>query len=159
MKKILFGSFILLVLIIIAAAIAPSVINLDKYKKTILSRIKPYIPREVDFEHVELTVLTGLGAELQGFRISGNPAFYEEDFLQLESLKIKIRFLPLIKKEYDIKKIILNRPLIRLARNGEGQFCFNDFISGGSDPEESGKKDNPAEVSQGAGLLGGAAGE
>jgi len=155
MKKILLGIFILLVLIIVTAAIAPFVINLDKYKVTILSRIKPYVPREVDFDHVELTVLTGFGAELQGFRISGNPSFYEEDFLQLESLKIRIRLLPLLKKEYEINKIILNHPLVRLARNADGQFCFSDFLPGDSAQEKADKKNGPEEASQGAGILGG----
>ena len=155
MKKILFGIAILFVLVIIGAAVAPFVINLDKHKGTILNKIKPYIPREVDFDHVELTVLTGFGAELQGFRISGNPSFYKEDFLKLESLKIKIRLLPLLKKEYEIKKIILSRPLIRLARNADGQFCFNDLLAGvDSDQEISGEKDAPEEASQGPGILG-----
>ena len=86
MKKIAIVLAILLILVLLGAVLAPFMIDLNKYKGTILSKIEPHIPRDVDFEHIELTVLSGFGAELRGLRVVNNPAFSEGDFLQLEGL-------------------------------------------------------------------------
>ncbi len=154
MKKIIAGIFIILLLLIIAAALAPFIVDLDKYKGTILSRIKPYIAREIDFEHIELTIFTGLGAELQGLRISGNPAFSQEDFIQLDSLQIKVQLLPLLKLKVKVKKFILKHPVVRLARNAEGVFCFSDLVSAEkTSPSE--ENNEPEEASPGMEILAG----
>ena len=65
MKKIGIVLALLLILVLLGAVLAPFMIDLNKYKGTILSRIEPHVPREVDFEHIELTVLSGFGAELR----------------------------------------------------------------------------------------------
>ena len=62
MKRIGIILGILLILAFLGAVLAPFLIDLNRYKDTILSQIEPYVPREVDFEHIELTVLSGLGA-------------------------------------------------------------------------------------------------
>ena len=138
MKKIAIGFTIVLVLCLILAALAPFIIDLNKYKGTILSQLEPYFPREVDFQSIEMTILTGLGAEIRGLRISDNPAFSQEDFLRLESLQVQVQILPLIKKQIKVKKIILKQPVIRLARNIKGAFSFDDLITSG---KEASKKE------------------
>lgn len=138
MKKIAIGLTIVLVLCLILAALAPFIIDLNKYKGTILSQLKPYFPREVDFQSIEMTILTGLGAELRGLRISDNPTFSQRDFLRLKSLQVQVQILPLIRKQIKVKKIILKQPVIRLARNTKGAFSFDDLITSG---KEASKKE------------------
>jgi|GEM_PF-708411 len=129
MKKIGIVLAILLILVLLGAVLAPFLIDLNEYKDTILSKVKPYIPREVDFEHIELTVLSGFGAELRGLRVADNPAFSEGDFLQLEGLQVRVMLLPLLKRQIKVKRIILKRPVIRLARNAEGESNFSDLVA------------------------------
>ena len=101
-KKIGIVLGIFLLLVFAAAILAPFVIDLNQHKDRILSEIQPYVPRDVDFQHLELTVLSGLGVELRGFRVSDNPAFSMGDFLQLESLQLRVMVLPLLKKQIKI---------------------------------------------------------
>lgn len=128
MKKIGIVLGILLVLVFLVAVLAPFMIDLNQYKDTILSKIKPYVPREMDFEHIELTVLSGFGAELRGLRVADNPAFSAGDFLQLEGLQVRVMLLPLLKRQIKVKRIILKRPVIRLARNADGESSLSDLI-------------------------------
>jgi hypothetical protein len=130
MKKIGIVLGILLILVLLVAVLAPFMIDLNQYKGTILSKIKPYVPREMDFEHIELTVLSGFGAELRGLRVADNPAFSAGDFLQLEGLQVRVMLLPLLKRQIKVKKIILKRPVIRLARNADGELSSSDLIVG-----------------------------
>lgn len=149
MKKLAIGVVAVLVLCVILALVAPFMIDLDKYKPTILAQIKPFVPREVDFEHIELSILSGLGADVVGLRVGGNPAFSQEDFLRLQSLQVRVRLLPLLRKQIRVKKVILQRPFVRVARNEEGRFSFDDFLQGGEATEEE-----PA-AEPGVGLLAG----
>ncbi len=161
MKKIGIVLGVVLILFLLLALLAPLLIDLNAHKGAILSRIQPYVHREVDFRHIELTVLSGLGAELSGLRVADNPAFSKEDFLELESVQVRVRLLPLLRKQIKIKSIILKRPLIRVERNGAGRFSFADLIgkeekgASGSDGAVGGEAAVQAEAGGGLGLLAG----
>ncbi len=144
MKRVGIVLGILLVLVLVLAAVAPFLVDLNDYKGKILEEIKPYVPREVDFEHVELTVLSGLGVEIRGLRIADNPAFSKGDFLALDSLQVRVRILPLLRGRIKVKKIVLDRPVIHLARNAEGTFSFDDLL-GTQEEGPAGKGGQPAE--------------
>ena len=159
MKKIAIVLAIVLVLCLVLAALAPFLIDLNKYKDTLLSQLKPYVPRDVDFQSIELTILTGLGAELRGLRISDNPDFYQGDFLRLEGLQVRVQILPLIKGQIKVKKILLKQPFVRLARNANGIFSFDDILAFRKDRSKkaalpSAGKNSPGETSnKGPGIL------
>ena len=167
MKKIGIILGILLILVFLAAVLAPFVVDLNRYKGTILSTIKPYVPREVDFDHIELTVLTGLGFELRGLRVADNPAFSTGDFIRLEGLQVRVMFLPLLKRQIKVKRVVLKRPEILLERNAKGAFSFQDLLQGatggtgveGSPPRgvaAAGKQaPTGGEIAGGAGFLAG----
>ena len=142
MKKIVLSFVIVLVLLVGLALLAPFVVDLNKYKDTILKQIEPYVPRTVDFQHIELTIFTGLGAEIQGLTVSDNPAFPGENFVTLDSLQVRLRVLPLLKKQIKVKKVVVDRPVVRLARNAEGVFNFSDLAGG----EKKGSETDPASL-------------
>jgi len=127
MKRIGIFLGIVLILAFIVAVLAPFFIDLNRYKDTILSQLDPYVPRDVDFDRIELTVLSGLGAELYGLRVGDNPAFSKGDFLKLASLQVRVRILPLLKRQIKVKRIVLKEPVLRLARNAAGEFSFSDL--------------------------------
>jgi len=136
MKKILAGISILFVLLALAAAVAPYLMDLDRYKGVVLGALKPYLSREVDFEHMELTVLTGLGVKIEGLTVSENPSFGDGDFLRLENLEVRVRMIPLLRKQMKIRRALLRRPAVRLARNAGGEFNFSDLFKGGNPPDD-----------------------
>ena len=142
MKKIIIIVAVFILLLLIAAIFTPFVVDLNKYKGTILARLKPYIGRDVDFQNIELTVLTGLGVEIEGLTVSESPDFPGGDFLQLKNLNVKIQLLPLLKKEFKVKKIMLDQPVVHLVRNKEGVFNFSDLARGGGRRKNSRERNN-----------------
>ncbi|MBW2648897.1 MAG: AsmA family protein, partial [Deltaproteobacteria bacterium] len=129
MKKIVIGIIVVLAICLVLVILAPFMVNLDRYKGTILARVEPYLDRDVDFTHIELTILSGLGAEIQGLRVADNRRFSSADFISLDSLQIQVEFLPLLKKEIKVGKIVLKRPVISVARNAVGEFSFDDILA------------------------------
>ena len=148
MKKALIAVAAVVLVIVIVALIAPFVIDLNQYKGAILSRVRPAVNRDVDFERVELTVLTGIGAELQGVRIPENPEFGRDDFLTLDSLQVRLKLLPLLKGEVQISELVFKKPVVKLRRNAQGVFNFQDMTRPAEVPAKKEKPEKPAETEQ-----------
>lgn len=146
MKKALIAVAAVVLAIVIIALIAPFVIDLNQYKGAILSRVRPAVNRDVDFERVELTVLTGIGAELQGVRIPENPEFARDDFVTLDSLQVRLKLLPLLKGEVQISELVFKKPVIKIRRNAQGEFNFQDMARPAEAPAEKEKPGKPAEA-------------
>ena len=128
MKRIGMGLAIVVFLVVVGAILAPFLIDLNRYKPTLLSQIRPYVGREIDFQDIELTILTGLGAEIQGLRIADDPAFSNEDFLTLDRLQVRIRLLPLLGKKVEVRSILIREPVVRIVRNAKGAFNFQNVV-------------------------------
>ncbi|MCF6148451.1 MAG: AsmA family protein [Candidatus Kuenenia sp.] len=129
MRKIIIILSSVFIFLLITVIIAPFVVDLNKYKGRIITLAKPYLKREFDFADVKLTIISGLGAEINGLRIADNPEFGTEDFLSLQKLRIKVKLFPLIKKEIQIKKLIMDSPVVHLVRNSKGEFNFSDMVN------------------------------
>lgn len=136
MKKIIIVVLSVLFVLLISAVVLPFVIDLNKYKGKIIDIAKPYLSRDFDFGNVELTILKGLGAEIRGLRIAENPEFGKGDFLNLEHLRIKIKLFPLLKKQIQVKELIMDKPVVRLIKNAEGNYNFEDLTGSPADEHD-----------------------
>ncbi|MCP4714938.1 MAG: AsmA family protein, partial [Deltaproteobacteria bacterium] len=152
MKKMLLIGLGVLLVVIVALGALPFLVDLNQHKQRIISLIEPALGRKVTVEDIQLTVLEGLGAELSGLRIAENPLFGEQDFITLQALKIRVKLRPLLQKRIEVKKIIVDRPVLRIVRNEGGQLNISDL--GRRENEE--KSGAPGGAGQGPTAPGGA---
>ena len=152
MKKAIILVGILLVLLFLALVAAPFLIDLNSYKPRLLAYVKPYVNRTVDFDRIELSILTGLGVDLEGLRVSDNPSFSNEDFLALKRLKIRCRLLPLLRKRVEIRGILVSEPTVRIIRNEQGRFNFEDLTPPSGESATAKRQPSPREEPPGRGL-------
>ncbi|MEK7699863.1 MAG: AsmA family protein, partial [Planctomycetota bacterium] len=160
-KKIIIIALCVILPLIACVIAAPFVINLNNYKGKIVNIAKSNLGRDMDFDNIEISLLSGLGAEIRGLRIAENPEFGKGDFVHLERLQIKIKLFPLLKKQVQVKELILEKPRIQLIKNQKGEFNFKDLA--GSQPtspakpeskdEKAGEKEQKGGASPLAGLL------
>lgn len=148
MKKALIAVAAVLLVLLIVAVVAPFVIDLNQYKGTILAKVRPAIHRDVDFDRIELTILTGIGAELQGLKIPENPEFASGNFITLDSVQVRLKFLPLLKGEVQVSKLVFKSPVVHIRRNAQGVFNFQDMVPPAEKPAEAEKPAQPAEPQQ-----------
>lgn len=161
LKKIIIIALCVILPLIACVIAAPFVIDLNNYKGKIVNIAKSSLGRDMDFDNIELSLLSGLGADIHGLRIAENPAFGKGDFVSLERLQLKIKLLPLLKKQVQVGELILEKPRIQLIKNKKGEFNFNDIAgsqsTGAAKPEskegKTGDKPPKAGVSPLAGLL------
>jgi len=128
MKRILVGGAVIVVLVLIALAALPLVVDLNRHKGAVLERARTVIDRDVDFETIELTVLTGLGARLTGVRVADDPAFSRGDFLTLDQARVRVALLPLLRKEIRVTQLAFVKPRVHLVRNSDGRMNFSTLL-------------------------------
>jgi AsmA protein len=141
MKKVAIGIAVAVGVIIMILAILPFAVDLNKYKGTILTQVRTYINRPVDFDSISLTILTGLGAEIKGLRIADDPSFAKVDFIKLDRVKVKVALLPLLQKKIKVREVVLNEPVINVIRNSSGVLNFKNLLV--PKPEEKPKAPKP----------------
>src|SRR4030095_8971943 len=90
-----------------------------------LAQVEQALGRKISVGEVEATLFTGFGLRLKNFTVSDDPAYSSEDFVRAKDLQVNVKFWPLLKKEVQIKRVILHAPAIRVVRNAEGKFNFS----------------------------------
>src|SRR3990172_7767763 len=125
MRKWIIAASALLVLCLVAFV---ALLNLN----ALISRNKDYLlaegvqalGRHVSVGDAEMTILDGLGVRLTNFVLARDPAYSSEDFVRAKDMQINVELWPLFRKEFQVKRIILHEPVIRLIRNANGDFNF-----------------------------------
>ncbi len=146
-KKILIaiGAAIAAIIIFIAAAGIILVLIVDK--SFIESRISQALHRQVEIEKIDVSIFSFVsGIEIKKMVISnfktapqlaalqGKPVAADDVFAGMESLRFKVKFLPLFKKQLELKELVLSRPLINLTRSKQGVLNCDDIIGAKKQP-------------------------
>ncbi len=117
------GFFIVLIVLLL---LAPSFIDLNRFKPQILEQIKKATGREANLESIKLSIIPWLGAQLNGLELSNAEGFSKTPQIKLESIRVKVKFFPLIFKKIKIKEITILTPEILIEKKGE-QYNFYDL--------------------------------
>ena len=117
-----------------------------------LSRLRcpKALNRQVYIEKIDVSIFSIVsGIEINNVAISnfktpqqlevlaGKPVASNDVFTGMEALRFKVRFLPLLHKQVDLKELVLYSPIINLARSKQGVLNCDDLIKS--------KKQHPAD--------------
>ena len=149
-------------LIILALALAPSLLNLEHIKEQIVNRVEQQINRDVELGQVRLAFFSGLGAGLDKLTIANPKGWQSPYFVKVDTLSVKVALRPLLNRRIEVSNIILKAGEIVVERDAQGRFNYDDLIAGSADsttptepaqpgtPEASKAPDGPSPL---AGLL------
>jgi AsmA protein len=117
----------LLVILIIVAAAVPFLVPADKLKDEILAQIEAHTGRKVSIEHVSFSILPSIALDAEGVTV-GNPAWAGGgDMAQIKTLKLGLELLPLLHKEYHLKELTLEQPVLMLVKqHGRANWDFGN---------------------------------
>jgi len=114
---ILFCFFLIL---ITAAFTLPYLINLDRYRGMIETKLEQIIARKVSLGKLRITILPTLGAKIEDVVISNPPGFSSTPFLSLQALKVRVKLLPLLVGKKEITGLSFHHPKIVVERDKGG---------------------------------------
>ena len=127
--KLLIGLGILGVIVIGVAAITLANLDPNDYKDRIAEEVKAETGRDLRIDgNIDVTFYPWLGLEVAGVSLSNAPGFGEKSFLQTETIKLRAKLLPLLRKELEMDTLILHGVTLNLAKNAEGVTNWDDMV-------------------------------
>jgi AsmA protein len=121
MKKLLKWGVIviasLVVIIIAAILIIPRVVDVQKYKPVLEKKIAEASGRPFSVsDDLRLSLFPWVGVSFSDLNLGNVKGFEEKDFVKVKSFEARIKLLPLLSKDIQVKKFILNEPRIVLVK-------------------------------------------
>jgi len=112
----------LVVVIIAALLLIPMFVNVQKYKPMLESKVSEATGRPFSVGNdLHLSLFPWAGISFSDLRL-GNPAgFKEKEFVTVKSFEVRVKLLPLLSKDIQIKRFVLNAPHIVLVKNKNGR--------------------------------------
>ncbi len=135
--KILGGFVAFIVLLIVIASVA---IIFIVNKELVQNQMTKALNRHVQIQDINVGIFSVIsGIEVKKVTISnfktekqlealkGKPVPGRDVFVSMEALRLKLKFLPLLKKQFQLKECVLYTPVINVSRSKGGVFNFDDL--------------------------------
>jgi len=134
--------------VILALLIIPFFINVQKYRPQIEKMASASIGRPVAIGgDIRLSLFPWAGLSFSDLRIGNPPGFQQKDFVVVKSFEARVKLLPLISKEVQIKRFVVQDPRIVLERRKDGLGNWQGIGGAGSEKvkkeESAGKTETP----------------
>src|SRR6185369_8921593 len=115
MKKLAYVVGGIVVLIIVAALIAPFFVDLNNYKGLIEAKAKEATGRELKIEGpISLSILPLPSVSVSGIKFGNAPGGTAPNMAEIESATVKVAIMPLLSHKAEITDIVLAHPTIVL---------------------------------------------
>src|SRR5689334_14440725 len=146
MKKWLAIAGIAVLTIIVISVIALANLNslINSHKDYLLARAQESMGRTMSVGEIAVTLWGGIGVRLKQFALSDDPAFSKDPFVSADDLQVNVKLMPLLKKQLEIRNMVLHKPVINVLRDKGGQFNFST-IGGEKAKKEKAEKEKEKE--------------
>lgn len=121
MKKLGILAIAVVVLLLAALFILPSLVPADVYRTRLQSELSNALGRDVALAgDVSISTFPVIKARTEGVRVANAEGFSEDAFIAIESLDARVKLWPLLSKRVEISSFTLIRPVIALERKADG---------------------------------------
>lgn len=112
----------LVVVLIAALLLIPMFVNVQKYKPLLETKVSETTGRPFSVGgDLHLSLFPWAGISFSDLRLGNPPGFSEKEFVTVKSFEVRIKLLPLLSKDVQIKSFVLNAPHIVLVKNKNGR--------------------------------------
>ncbi|MFP4129212.1 MAG: AsmA family protein [Halorhodospira sp.] len=141
LKWLLIGLAALLGTLLAVAAIAVMVIDPNDYRDEIAAVAERQLGRELTIQgEIDWTLFPWLGLEVGRVTLADAEGFHDAPFVEAERMAASVRVWPLLRGELETRALELDRPIIRLMRDEQGEPNWADLAErlGGSSAAQGG---------------------
>jgi AsmA protein len=143
----------LVVLVIATLLIAPAFIDIRDYKPEIEKLVTDKTGRPFTIgDDLNLSLFPWAGVSFSDAQLGNLSGFAEKEFVSVKSFEVRVKLLPLLSKDIQVKRFILNEPSITLVKNKDGRVNWDPFIPATDKTTAPQKKETTETPSTGAGL-------
>ena len=139
--KLLLGTTILLVLLFgIVVLAAFMYFDPNDHKDRIIAKVEEETGRELKLEgDIKLSYYPWLGIEVGGVTLGNAKGFGDAPFFHADAMALRIKTMPLLKKQYELDTLRLHGVEVNLAMNKEGISNWDDLV--GEKDADAGKQE------------------
>ncbi len=141
-------------LIVAALLIIPMFVDLNDYKPQIEQQVTAATGRSFSIGgDIDLSLFPWAGVALSDIRLGNPPGFDEKQMAGLEAFEVRVKLLPLLFRDIQVKRFVVQAPQIVLVRQKDGSANWEGF--GGAEKSEAGpaKEKGPAPPAEGESSL------
>jgi AsmA protein len=119
---------VLIVLIIALLLIVPRFVDINKYKPRIESMVTESTGRPFSIGgNIDLTLFPWAGVSLSDVHLGNSKGFREKDFVSVEYFEVRVKLIPLIFKDLQVKRFVLKGSRIVLEKSKDGRGNWEDL--------------------------------
>ena len=143
-----------IVTIVIAGLIAlPFIVDPNDYKQQISEQVEKATGRTLTLKgDIGLSVFPWIALELGPLSLSNAEGFEADQFAKIDGAQIRIKLMPLLKKELEMDTIVLDGLVLNLEKNKAGKTNWDD-LANQSESEADVKESNADEPAAGLAAL------
>lgn len=132
MKKPLTIIGIVIVVLLLIVIILPFVINVNRFKPTLESKLTDALGRKVEIGNIGLSIISG-SVNVDNLVIADDPAFSHSPFLQAKELKAGVALMPLIfSGKLQVSSFTITDPQVSILHSPSGKWNFSSLGAGAS---------------------------
>src|SRR5581483_6151992 len=124
-----FRFLVALALVLALAAVAPPSVNVNRFKKGVVSAISGALGRPVTVDSVRLQLVPQPGFTLQNFVVEDDPSFSAEPLLRAGEVTAVLRLSSLWRGRLEIARLGLKEPSLNLVRRPDGQWNLEPVLA------------------------------
>jgi AsmA protein len=137
-------------LILVLAIVLPLIVDPNDYKDEIAAAVREKTGRTLTIDgDIGLSVFPWLGLDIGATRLSNAPGFEERPMASMEQVQVRVKLLPLLRKELEMDTVRLNGLQLYLGKDANGRTNWADLEGEPAAAAPAGEK-GPAESGSGA---------
>ena len=137
LKTLLWLAGLVVVLVALAAVVVPLYVDPNDFKGTIERQLESRLGRRVSIQgDIGLSVFPWLGLEVGRVTLGNPPGFAQEAFASLEGAEVRVKVLPLMRREIEADTVAVRGLDLRLVRDRAGRANWDGLLAP-SRPKES----------------------
>ena len=129
-------------LIILILLVLPFFVDAEKYKPLLENKVKEMTGRSFTVGgDVNLSFFPFVGVSFSDLHLGNPPGFEATDFISIKSFEVRVKLLPLLSRDVQVKRFVMKEPQIVLikSKQGRGNWEFTTENTGKSPPETAQK--------------------
>ncbi len=135
----------LLLLIVAAAIIVPLVVDPNDFKDEIAQVVESKTGRALAIEgDLGLSVFPWLGLEIGPTSLSNAPGFSEAPFAQMDAVEVRVKLMPLLRKELEMDTVLLKGLRLSLEKNAQGKTNWEDLAAAPAEEAAPAPEEEPS---------------
>lgn len=130
LKWLVIGVVSLVVLLGVGLAVIVNLVDWNDYRETIQSQAVKHTGRELTIAgDLSPSFFPWAGISIGGVSLANAEGFPDDNFAKMDSADVKVKILPLLKREVNISSIELHGLSVNLQRNADGTTNWDDLAN------------------------------